>query len=83
MVDQSELHNRLAGPIVASIVRPVIEAGGNGVDILVLTESVVTGVFLAVVKLGGDEPVAETLLAGVKKRLTELRLCKTEPKGDA
>lgn len=71
---QTEIHNRIAGEIVASIVKPPLEAGGKFTDVLVVLESVVVGVMLVGVKLGGDEIVLDTLVAGVKKRLAEQRL---------
>ena len=80
---QHELHNRIAGPIVASIVKPIIESGGECTDILVLLESVIVGVSLAIVKLGGDEIVLDTLFDGVKARLAELRLKNIQPSGSA
>lgn len=78
-----ELHNRLVGPVVASIVRPVIASGGSPEDILVLGESVLTGVILAVTKLGGDEPVLEVVFERVKQRLAEQRLGPIQAKGSA
>jgi hypothetical protein len=70
----TDLHNRLAGKIVGDIVRPVIEAGGETTEIMVLTESVVVGVALACVKLGGDEKVLDVMFDAAKKRLAEIRL---------
>lgn len=74
MLDQSELHNKLAGQIVASIVRPPLEEGGSETDVLVLLESVITGVILYVTKFGGDEIIMDNLADGVKLRLATLRL---------
>ena len=79
----SALHNQLAGPIVASIVKPVLEAGGRPTAILVLLESVIAGVVLAVTRLGGDEVVLEKIFEGVKGRLAELRLGPVHPAGEA
>ncbi len=66
---QTELHNRIAGQIVASIVKPPLEAGGGPTDVLVLLESVIFGVVLAIVKLGGDEVVLDAVMKRVKGRL--------------
>lgn len=44
---QSELHNRLAGEIVKSIVMPPLEAGGDFKDVMVLLESVIAGSWAA------------------------------------
>lgn len=74
MADQTELHNRLAGQIVASIVKPVIESGGTPIQVMVLTESVLVGVALACIKLGGDEKVLDIMVDAARKRLAELRL---------
>lgn len=80
---QAELHNRIAGAIVASIVKPPIEAGGDYTDVLVLFESVVVGVMLAVAKLGGDEIVLDAVVTAAKARLAELRLGPVKPAGEA
>jgi len=71
---QSELHNKLAGPVVASIVKPVIENGGQPEDVMVLTESVLVGVALACIKLGGDDRVLDVMFERARERLAELRL---------
>ena len=78
---QTELHNRLSREIVTRIVRGVYDNGGGPTDLLVLTESILTGICLAVVKLGGDEPVLDHLVDGVRLRLAEIRL--RETKGEA
>jgi hypothetical protein len=73
MSTQHEIHNQIAGPIVASIVRPVIEAGGKMTDVLVVLESVILGVMLFGVKTGGDEKVLDEVVLHVKERLSALR----------
>jgi hypothetical protein len=83
MADQTELRNRIAGEIVASIVRPPLEAGGGPTDVLVVLESVIGGVFLALVKLGGDVPVIEAVTERAKERLTKLRLTNLPTSGEA
>lgn len=83
MSKQSEIHNRLAGKIVSSIVKPPIEAGGGYTDVLVLLESTIVGVMLVVAKLGGDEIVLDTVVANAKKRLAELRLGGIKTEGRA
>ncbi len=83
MTTQSELHNRLAGEIVKSIVKPPIEAGGDWKDVLVLFESVVVGVTLAVSRIGGDEKVLDTVVEGAKLRLAKIRLGPIETEGKA
>lgn len=69
-----ELHNKAAGEIVASIIRPTMLAGGTTEDVMVLTESVLVGVALATIKLGGDEKVLDAMFEAAKQRLAEIRL---------
>ncbi len=83
MTDQSALHNKLAGEIVASIVRPVIDSGGSYSNVLVLFESVTVGVMLVVAKLGGDNVVLDAVLQGARDRLAEMRLTDIDTKGRA
>lgn len=83
MRHQSEIHNEMAGKIVASIVKPPLDAGGEFTDVLVLLESVVLGVMLVGVRLGGDEKVLDVLMEGVKQRLAEKRLGSIEVSGNA
>lgn len=78
---QHEIHNRIAGEIVKQIVRPPLEAGGEFTDVLVVLESVILGVMLVGVKLGGDEIVLDKVMEGVKARLAEQRLGGIEPAG--
>jgi hypothetical protein len=77
----TEAHNKAAGAIVKQIVRPTLEAGGEFTDVLVLLESVVVGVVLMAVKLGGDEIVLDKVIEGAKARLAEIRLGGIETKG--
>jgi len=83
MSAQHEIHNELAGKIVASIVKPPLEAGGQLTDVMVLLESVILGVVLMAVKLGGDEVVLDEVMLHVKERLAEQRLSTIEPSGNA
>lgn len=78
---QTEIHNRLAGQIIANIVKPPLESGGDVKDVLVLLESVVTGVLTAVVKLGRDGPVLDLFIEGVRERMAEIRLSNIRPVG--
>lgn len=73
-VDQDVVHNTMAGALVRGIVRPVLDSGGGPEDVCVLLESVVVGVVLTIVKLGGDEAVADVLFDRVRVRLAEIRL---------
>ena len=74
MTNQIDLHNKLAGEIVASIIKPVFDNGGSAEEVMVLTESVLAGVVLVLVKLGGDEIILDTMMEGVKERLADARL---------
>lgn len=78
---QAELHNRLAGQIVSQVVGTPIAAGGRVSDVMVLTESVLVGVALACIKLGGDEKVLDLLFEQAKQRLAEARLRDLAPEG--
>jgi len=82
-MEQIDLHNQLAGKIVASIVKPPLDHGGSETDVLVLLESVVAGVVLAITRLGGDEVVLDTFMEAVKERLAKLRLADREMVGEA
>ncbi len=77
-VCSSGVHNRLAGDIVRQIVKGPLDAGGDVTDVLVLLESVVSGVLLTFAKLGRDEIVLETLTKGVSERLAKIRLGRFE-----
>lgn len=83
MSKQAELHNELAGQIVASIVKPPLETGGDMTDVLILLESVIMGVMLMTAKLGGDEILLDVVVERVKARLAEKRLGGIETAGRA
>ena len=78
-----EIHNRDAGDIVSRIVKPTIAAGGDMKDVLVLLESVVTGVLTVAVKFGGDNAVLDTFIEGVRERMADIRLTSIPPVGSA
>jgi len=80
---QAELHNKLAGEIVGSIVRPIMTTGGKTTDVMVLTESVLVGVALACIRLGGDEMVLDVIFERARERLAELRLKDIKTEGQA
>lgn len=75
MSETSDLHNKLAGKIVRSIVEPILEQGGERTAILVLTESVVTGVieFCARNDRVSREVVLDALIDGVRGRLADIQ----------
>lgn len=78
---KAALHNKLAGQIAAEIIRPVITSGGDVADVMVLAESVMIGVALACIKLGGDEKVLDVMFERAKNRLAEIRLTDIETVG--
>jgi len=80
---QTEIHNRIANDIVKAIVKPPLDAGGQFTDVLVVLESVILGVILVGVKLGGDDKVLDEVVLHVKERLAKARLRRIEPSGTA
>jgi hypothetical protein len=83
MTTQTEIHNRVAGECVKAIVKPALEAGGEFTDVLVILESVILGVMLMAVKLGGDDKVLDEVVLHVRERLAKERLGRVEPSGTA
>lgn len=73
----ADLHNELAGKIVADIVKPVLAAGGTSSDYLVLLESVVVGVMLTMPPgasdKDGDLARCLELCRGAALRCSQLR----------
>lgn len=87
MTAQSDIHNRIVGEIVKSIVVPPLTAGGDYKDVMVVLESVIAGVVLGMFKLGGDNIVLDTVMDAAKVRVQEImardRLGPLETKGSA
>lgn len=83
MSAQSDLHNQIVGPIVSSIVKPPIEAGGSVTDVMVVLESVVLGVMIATGRLGMSSEAVDVLAKAVKRRLCEVSALDGEPAGRA
>lgn len=79
----SDHHNTKAPEIVREIVHGQIQAGGNLQSVLVLLESVITGVCLATIKLGGDELVLDEVMKNAKERLAKARLQNITPRGQS
>ena len=71
----ADIHNRDVGGIVKAIIKPTLEAGGQFTDVLVILESVITGVLLFAVEsgFGNDERVLDKVVEGVKARLADQR----------
>lgn len=75
--DRTTLHNQLAGDIVRQIVKPMIEAGAPFSSVLVLLESIVTGVLLALSAMelwspSEREIYLRKLVSGVRNRVDEI-----------
>lgn len=68
----ADLHNAQVKKAYDIIVRDTLRAGGDARDVLVMTESLLFGVMMTNVKLGGDEKILDTMVEGVKKRLGDL-----------
>lgn len=79
----TDLHNKLAGEIVRAIVKPVVDRGGSTAEIMVLTESVLFGIALICIRLGGDNVVLDVMVENVRRRLAETRLGPIPPAGSA
>lgn len=78
-----ESHNRLAQEIIQRIVIETLAAGGDYKSVLVVLESVVAGVVVAMARLGGDARVFDKLIEGVRIRMAELRLTDIDVGGHA
>lgn len=76
----SERHNAAVKPVLREITRRI---GPDPKALLVFAATLVTGIFMVIVRLGGDEPVLEVFMEDVKDRLANARLGSLEPKGEA
>lgn len=83
MTTKADLHNKLAGEIVAAIAGPILASGGTYDDVLVLLESVVVGITLLAIKFGRDEQLIDMMMERVRRRLAEIRLGDIEVAGNA
>jgi len=77
----AKAHNKLADDIVKMMVRPVLRAGGDPTEILVLLESIIVGVVSTLAKDGAEDHVLDAVVASAKKRMAEYRLKNMEPEG--
>lgn len=80
MSRSADRHNAALRPILAATLNWI---GPRPVDLLVFAETFVVGLFLTIVRLGGDEPVLDVFAEGVRKRLAEVRLGELDPPGQA
>jgi hypothetical protein len=83
VTDICDLHNRVAPEALKLIVGETMTNGGTFEDVLITLESVIVGVMLLAVKLGGDEKVIDVMIAGAKERLAEKRLASIKHGGEA
>ena len=83
MDEATRRHNDLATDLVTRLVRGTIGAGGDVIETLIVLESVVAGVCLTIVRLGGDEVVIDALMERVKARVAKLRLKDIKTEGSA
>ena len=79
----AEVCNAATGAATKALLYTVKGRGLSNVDLLIALEGVVASIFLAVVKLGGDEPVLESFVEGVRERLAIARLRDQAPEGEA
>lgn len=77
----TDVHNATVRKIVADIVKPTLAAGGTATAVLVVLESVVLGVLLALTRLGGAGPVFDHLMAAVRTRIAAHDLANAPPAG--
>jgi len=68
-----EIHQRDAPRIVESIIRPMLDAGGDQFDVMVMLESVVAGVMVWATKEGSEELVVGVMAESIKERMRDLR----------
>ena len=75
-----ERHNTAVLPVLREITRRI---GPDPKALLVFAATLVTGLFMVIVRLGGDEPVLEVFMEDVRERLANARLgsIKTEGEG--
>ena len=81
------LHGTQLEELLPRIIKPTFQAGGDGRDVLVLLESLVTGVFLSLIKPGGEEEALAILSKHVLERyrasVAQAQLRFTKPAGSA
>lgn len=80
---RAEIHGRVTRAAIFNIIGPILMTRGSVSDIMVAGESLLVGIALSCVKLGGDDRVLDVMFAGAKERLTEMRLADIETGGQA
>lgn len=80
MAEPVDLHNAAVLPILREVVARV---GDKPSELLVFAATMVAGLFLLIVRLGGDEPVLEVFMEDVRDRLAHARLGPIKTEGEA
>lgn len=70
----SDTHDELSRKFTFEVLGEALKRGATATEVMVLTESCVMAVYLALVKLGGDEKVLDLMVEGIRQRLAEKRL---------
>jgi len=76
--DAAQRHDRLAREVVNRIIRETVGRGHKPSEALILMESALVGVSLALIRLGGDNAVLDIIVDRARQRLAEIRLKETE-----
>jgi hypothetical protein len=77
-------HNELVVPIIKALAKPVVDAGGDIADVLILLESVIAGVVVFTTRqwpttTATDDLILDTLMNGVRRRLKDYRAAQGKP----
>jgi hypothetical protein len=78
----TRLHNEAVHKALMEVVKPTLLAGGHATDIVVIMESIVTGVFSAVVEPHLQLSFLDLMMEHIKDRLTK-NLSSMTPAGEA
>lgn len=82
MSAKADLHNRIATEMIMKL-RDALEQDATIPELLVIGESVIVGMALVCIKLGGDNTVLDVMFDRAKERLAEIRLKNIKPGGTA
>ena len=77
------IHNRIADDIMKLMLEPITDHEGDYTDVLLLLESIITGIVLGIVKEGSEETVLDKVVETTKKRMAMIRLSEAAPHGNA
>lgn len=71
----TDIHNLVAPLAVKTICKATLDNGGDGADVMVTLESVIAGTFLILSPNNdhSDDDVIDTLCAGLKERMKDVR----------